>query len=100
MLQPSDLSRALLRYCEPNMRHALFEVAVTLIPLVLLWVLMWLSLDVGSWLTLLLAAPAGGVFGSRFIIPPEPRAWRPFPHPALEHMRRRLVARATQEPCG
>src|SRR5258706_178042 len=68
MLQPSDLSRALLRYCEPNMRHALFEVAVTLIPLMLLWALMWLSLDVGYWLTLLLAVPAGGFLVRLFII--------------------------------
>jgi omega-6 fatty acid desaturase (delta-12 desaturase) len=68
MLQPSDLSRALLRYCEPNGRRAIFEVGVTLVPLVLLWVLMWLSLGVGYWLTLLLAIPAGGFLVRLFII--------------------------------
>jgi len=65
---PSDLSRALLRYCEPSVRRALFEVGVTVLPLALLWVLMWLSLDVGYWLTLLLAVPAGGFLVRLFII--------------------------------
>src|SRR5260221_4475309 len=32
-LQPSDLSRALIRYCEPDMRRALFEVGITVVPL-------------------------------------------------------------------
>src|SRR5882757_2088961 len=68
MLHPSDLSRALLRYCQPNMQRALFEVAITVLPLMLLWALMWLSLDVGYWLTLLLAVPAGGFLVRLFII--------------------------------
>jgi len=68
MITPSDLSRTLLRYCEPNARRAIFEVCVTAIPLVLLWVLMWLSLDVGYWLTLLLAIPAAGFMVRLFII--------------------------------
>ena len=68
MPNPSDLTRTLLRYCEPNARRALFELAVTAIPLVLLWVLMWLSLDVGYWLTLLLAVPAAGFMVRLFII--------------------------------
>ena len=68
MFPTSDLTRALLRYCEPNVRRALFELAVTAIPLVLLWVLMWLSLDVGYWLTLLLAVPAAGFMVRLFII--------------------------------
>jgi len=68
MSSPSDLTRALLRYCEPNVKRALFELAVTAIPLVLLWVLMWLSLDVSYWLTLLLAVPAAGFMVRLFII--------------------------------
>ncbi|HEY0265772.1 MAG TPA: fatty acid desaturase [Rhizomicrobium sp.] len=68
MIRPSDLSRILLRYCEPNGRRALFEIAVTAVPLVLLWVLMWLSLDVGYWLTMLLAVPAAGFMVRLFII--------------------------------
>jgi len=68
MSSPSDLTRALLSYCEPNVKRALFELAVTAIPLVLLWVLMWLSLDVSYWLTLLLAVPAAGFMVRLFII--------------------------------
>jgi omega-6 fatty acid desaturase (delta-12 desaturase) len=68
MILPSDLSRTLLRYCEPNARRAIFEVCVTAAPLLLLWVLMWLSLDVGYWLTLLLAVPAAGFMVRLFII--------------------------------
>jgi len=64
----SDLSRTLHRYCEPSVRRALFEVGVTVLPLVLLWVLMWWSLSVGYWLTLLLAVPAGGFLVRLFII--------------------------------
>jgi omega-6 fatty acid desaturase (delta-12 desaturase) len=68
MILPSDLSRTLLRYCEPNARRATFEVCVTAVPLIFLWVLMWRSLDVGYWLTLLLAVPAAGFMVRLFII--------------------------------
>src|SRR3954469_8066252 len=68
MLNTLDLKRALLRYSEPSVRRSLFELAVTAAPLLLLWVLMWLSLDVGYWLTLLLAIPAAGFMVRLFII--------------------------------
>src|SRR3954471_2171087 len=68
MLNTLDLKRALLRYSEPSVRRSLFELAVTVIPLALLWVLMWLSLDVGYWLTLLLAVPAAGFAVRLFVI--------------------------------
>ena len=67
-MSPSDLSRTLRRYCEPDAGRAILEVAVTAIPLVLLWTLMWLLLDVSYWLTLLLAVPAGGFLVRLFII--------------------------------
>ena len=68
MPSTSNLTRALLRYCEPNVKRSLFELAITAIPLALLWLLMWLSLDVGYWLTLLLAVPAAGFMVRLFII--------------------------------
>ena len=67
-MSPTDLSRTLLRYCQPSARRAVFETAVTILPLAALWLLMWLSLDVGYWLTLLLAVPAGGFLVRLFII--------------------------------
>src|SRR5262249_40696354 len=68
MSNSPELTRTLLRYCEPSVRRALFELAVTAIPLVVLWVLMLLSLKVGYWLTLLLAVPAAGFMVRLFII--------------------------------
>jgi acyl-lipid omega-6 desaturase (Delta-12 desaturase) len=68
MSLPSDLSRTLLRYCQPSAGRAVFETGVTILPLVAHWILMWLSLDVGYWLTLLLAVPAAGFLVRLFII--------------------------------
>src|SRR5579872_5602637 len=68
MIDPKTLFPALLRYREPDQRRALFELGVTFLSLVLLWVLMWASLNVGYWLTLLLAVPAAGFMVRLFII--------------------------------
>ena len=68
MIDLQTLPQALARYRQPNPSRALFELAVTLVPLVGLWVLMWLSLDVGYWLTLLLAVPAAGLVVRLFMI--------------------------------
>lgn len=68
MTDPKTLFAALLRYREPDQGRALFELAVTLVSLVALWVLMWLSLDVSYWLTLLLAIPAAGFLVRLFLI--------------------------------
>lgn len=68
MMSSADLARTLLRYRDPDLRRALFEICVTVVPLVLLWGLMWLSLDVSYWLTLVLAAPTAGFMVRLFII--------------------------------
>ena len=68
MIETASLFRALLRYREPDPKRAIFELAVTAVPLVLLWVLMWLSLSVGYWLTLLLSIPAAGLVLRLFMI--------------------------------
>ncbi len=68
MIPLPDLTRALLRYREPDLWRAIFEVCVTVTPLAVLWLLMWLSLDVGYWLTLLLAIPTAGFVVRLFII--------------------------------
>jgi omega-6 fatty acid desaturase (delta-12 desaturase) len=68
MIDHKTLFPALLRYREPNLWRALFELGVTILPLILLWVLMWLSLDVGYWLTLLLAIPAAAFLVRLFMI--------------------------------
>lgn len=60
--------RILAPYREPSHSRGIFEVAVTVVPLVLLWVLMWLSLDIGYWLCLILAVPAAGFLVRLFMI--------------------------------
>ena len=68
MTEKPNLFRALLHYREPDQARAVFELAITALPLVGLWVLMWLSLSVGYWLTLLLALPASGLVLRLFMI--------------------------------
>jgi omega-6 fatty acid desaturase (delta-12 desaturase) len=67
-LDPRALIQDLARYREPSRPRALFELGVTVGLLLLSWVAMWLSLDVGYWLTLLLAIPAAGFLVRLFMI--------------------------------
>jgi acyl-lipid omega-6 desaturase (Delta-12 desaturase) len=62
------LTRTLARYREPNHGRSTVELLITVVPLVLLWVLMWLSLDIGYGLYLLLAVPAAGFVVRLFMI--------------------------------
>ena len=62
------LIQSLVRYREPNLWQALFELGVTAGLLLLGWVLMWLSLRIGYWLTLLLAIPTAGFLVRLFMI--------------------------------
>lgn len=55
-------------YREPNDQRGIFEVAITLIPLIGLWVLVWATLDISYWLSLLLAVPAAGFLVRLFMI--------------------------------
>lgn len=68
MNDPQKLFHVLAPYREPSKARALFELGITVSSLILLWVLMWLSLDVGYWLTLLLALPAAGFLMRLFMI--------------------------------
>jgi len=68
MIDLKALPQALARYRHPDKFRALFELAVTLVPLAGLWALMWLSLDVGYWLTLLLAVPTALLVVRAFMI--------------------------------
>ena len=68
MIDLQTLPQALARYRQPDRFRAIFELAVTLLPLVGLWALMWWSLGVGYWLTLLLAVPTAGLVVRLFMI--------------------------------
>jgi len=44
------------------------EVFITAVPFLLLWTLMWASLGLSCWLTLIIAVPAAGSLVRRFMI--------------------------------
>jgi len=55
-------------YREPKPWRSVFELAVTLIPFVFLWVLAWMSLSVSYWLSFVIAALNGAFLVRIFII--------------------------------
>ncbi len=61
-------SDILAAYREPSNLRSIIEIVITVLPLVLLWLLMWASLDVGYWLCLLLSVPAAGFLVRLFMI--------------------------------
>lgn len=63
-----EVSRQVAAFRTPSGARGAFELAVSAAPLVLLWVLMWLSLDVHYALTLLLSVPAAGFLLRLFLI--------------------------------
>jgi omega-6 fatty acid desaturase (delta-12 desaturase) len=60
--------RVLARYRQPSDGRSIVEIAITVVPLVLLWLLIWATLDLGYWLSLLLAVPTAGFLLRLFMI--------------------------------
>src|SRR5262250_3300369 len=72
-LRAADVARravpALARYREPSLSRSIFEIAVTLVPFVALWVLAWAAIHFGYWeLSFLLGVPAAGFLMRLFMI--------------------------------
>jgi acyl-lipid omega-6 desaturase (Delta-12 desaturase) len=63
-----NLAQKLAHYAQPSNARGSMEVAITVVPLVALWVLTWLALDFSFWLALLLAIPASGFLVRLFMI--------------------------------
>jgi acyl-lipid omega-6 desaturase (Delta-12 desaturase) len=61
-------TQILTRYRAPSLARSIIELVITAGPLVLLWVLMWATLDLGYWVCLLLAVPAAGFLVRLFMI--------------------------------
>ena len=62
-------TRLLLRYREPNSIRSIIEIAITLAPLVMFWLLAWVAYYFGYWwLCLLLTIPAAGFLVRLFMI--------------------------------
>jgi acyl-lipid omega-6 desaturase (Delta-12 desaturase) len=60
--------KTLARYQSPELNRSLWQLVNSALPFLLLWYLMYRSLAVGYWLTLLLAIPAAGFLIRIFII--------------------------------
>jgi omega-6 fatty acid desaturase (delta-12 desaturase) len=65
---PSAWARVLAPYREPSCARGVIEIAITAVPLVLLWALMLAALDTGYWIGLALAVPAAGFLVRLFMI--------------------------------
>ncbi len=68
VLDKAHLKEILARYQQPDLWRSLWQLANSLVPYLLLWVLMVLSLKVSYFLTLLLSIPAAGFMVRLFII--------------------------------
>jgi omega-6 fatty acid desaturase (delta-12 desaturase) len=62
------LMKDLAPYREPSSARSLFELAVTAVPFLLTWFLIWAAVDAGYWIGLLLAVPAAGFLVRLFLI--------------------------------
>src|SRR4051794_41961067 len=61
-------AQLLARYREPDNARGVLELAITAIPFVVIWALIWAALDQGYWFALLLEVPAAGFLVRLFII--------------------------------
>src|SRR5690349_1519458 len=61
-------TQILARYRAPSPSRSIIELVITAGPLILLWVLMWATLNLGYWVCLLLAVPAAGFLVRLFMI--------------------------------
>jgi omega-6 fatty acid desaturase (delta-12 desaturase) len=63
-----DWIAVLQRYRHPDPARSIFEVVITLVPFLALWVAAWAALSVGYWLTLIIAVPAAFFLVRLFLI--------------------------------
>ncbi|WP_334148355.1 fatty acid desaturase [Hyphomicrobium sp.] len=66
--QARDWIEILQRYRHPDPARSVFEVFITLVPFVALWIAAWAALEVGYWLTLLITVPAAFFLVRLFLI--------------------------------
>jgi acyl-lipid omega-6 desaturase (Delta-12 desaturase) len=62
------LAQLLAGYREPDSARGIFELVITVVPLLIIWALIWAAVVRGHWVALLLAAPAAGLLVRLFMI--------------------------------
>src|SRR4051795_13652989 len=67
-LDARRLTQTLARYRAPNPTRSIVELVITAGPLVVLWLLLWVTLDLGYWPVHLHAVPSSGFLVRLFMI--------------------------------
>lgn len=67
-VNPSSWRNTILKYQSPAIRKSTWQIVNSFIPFIVTWYLMYLSLDINYFITLLLAIPAAGFLVRIFII--------------------------------
>ena len=94
------ISSSLLQYRQSNTFRAIAEIAVTLIPLVALWIIVWSLIDINYLLALLFAVPAAGFLVRLFAIQHDCGHGSYFPSRILNDWVGRLSGVLTLTPYG
>ena len=63
-----ELMKHLAPYRAPRNARSLFELAITIVPFLLIWLASWAAVDAGYWIGLLLVVPAAGFLVRLFLI--------------------------------
>ncbi len=92
------LAQNLARYRMPSFGRSIVEILITLVPFVALWTLMWAALEIGYWLSLLLALPAAGFLVRLFMIQHDCGHGAFFPHRVANDWIGRVIGVLTLTP--
>jgi omega-6 fatty acid desaturase (delta-12 desaturase) len=99
MTDARNWTRILNRYREPSRTRSVIELAITLMPLVVLWIAMWAAVAfVGYWLALLIAVPAAGFLVRLFMIQHDCGHGAFFPHKQVNDWIGRVIGVLTMTP--
>ncbi len=63
-----EWAQILAKYREPSHARSILELVITAVPFAGLWLLMWATLGLGYWLTLIVAVPTAGFLVRLFMI--------------------------------